>query len=80
MILNYQEEKRLEEKSTGRTAEHRLATVQSVSGGRAVLLFDGEEAASTKQYKTNADVTFYAGDRVLCARVSGSYVVMMRIG
>ena len=79
MILGYQEEKRLEGRGNETSAEHRMATVQSVTGGKAVLLFDGEDAASTKTYKTNADITFNAGDMVLCARVSGSYVVMMRI-
>lgn len=78
-MMGYQEEKRLEKQVGGTAAEHRIATVQSVSGGKAVLLFDGEDAASTKPYKTNADVTFAAGDRVLCARVSGSYVVMLRL-
>lgn len=33
-----------------------------------------------KHYRCNPDVTFAAGNRVLIARVSGSYVVLCKVG
>lgn len=74
MILNYQEEKRLEDQNKENAAEHRIATVTAVSGKKMRLQFEGEDNASNKYYRGIATVS--AGKRVLCARVSGTYVVL----
>lgn len=44
------------------------------------LIFPGQTEATDKHYRCNPDVTFAGGDRVLIARVSGSYVVLCKIG
>lgn len=44
------------------------------------LIFPGQPEATAKHYRCNPDVTFSAGDRVLIARISGSYVVLCKVG
>ena len=44
------------------------------------LIFPGQTEATAKHYRCNPDVTFAAGNRVLIARVSGSYVVLCKVG
>lgn len=49
------------------------------STGRPKIVFDGETIASTKQYPYLAPYTPTAGDRVLLARVAGSYVIIGKV-
>lgn len=57
-----------------------LATVGAKYTDGVSLIFPGQTAATAKHYRCNPDVTFAAGNRVLIARVSGSYVVLCRVG
>lgn len=61
-------------------AENVLAVVDSVGTAGLRLRLEGEETAGEKQYKCNTSVKFAAGDRVYCVRVSGTYVVICKIG
>lgn len=49
------------------------------SSGRPRIVFDGETAASTKQYPYLSSYIPVAGDRVLLARVAGSYIVIGKV-
>ena len=51
----------------------------SYSSGRPKIVFDGETTASTKQYPYLAPYAPTAGDRVLLAKVAGSYVIMGKV-
>lgn len=55
-------------------AEVRLATVTAVIGKKMKLLFDGEETAGEMAYK--GIYTASVGQRVLCIKVAGTYVVL----
>lgn len=76
-MLEYYEEKQLQKQGTATTTEHRIAVVKGVSGSKMQLLFDGEKTASDKYYRGLSTVS--VGKRVLCARVSGTYVVLGEI-
>ena len=56
-----------------------LATVGSYTTAGATLIFDGQTTATTKRYKRLASYTPAAGDRVLVAKISGSYVILGKI-
>lgn len=57
-----------------------LATVGAKYADGVSLIFPGQTAATAKHYKCNTAVTLAAGDRVLITRVSGSVVVICKIG
>lgn len=57
-----------------------LATVATKHADGLSLIFDGQTAATTKHYKCNTAVTFAAGSRVVCLRISGSWVVAFAFG
>ena len=57
-----------------------LATVGAKYTDGVSLIFPGQAAATAKHYKCNTAVTLAAGDRVLIARVSGSVVVICKVG
>ena len=59
-----------------------LATVAAVTSGGLTLIPDGETEATQKKYKymTSAYPAPAAGDRVVVMRLSGTYVVLGRIG
>ena len=81
LIETYAEQQELEAqeyKDTGWA----LATVDSVDSDGVTLIFPGESASGGKKYKRNRNpsVTFSAGQRVLLAKVSGTYVVVCRVG
>ena len=59
--------------------EMAIGTVSSVTSSGIVLSLDGD-TAGTKKYTCNRTERFSAGDRVLCARKSGTWVVICRIG
>lgn len=57
-----------------------LATIGAWSSGvGATLIFDGQTAATAKRYKRLSTYTPTAGDRVLVAKISGSYVILGKI-
>lgn len=58
----------------------RLATVANYNASTgSTLIFDGETEATTKRYKRISGITFANGDRVLVAKMSGTYVIFGRI-
>ena len=57
-----------------------LATVAAKHADGLSLIFDGQDAATTTHYKCNTAVTFAAGSRVVCLRISGSWVVAFAFG
>ncbi len=57
----------------------RLGKVDSVSGGLPAILFDGEETASGKLYAKLSTYSPSTGDRVLLAKVSGTYIVLGKV-
>ena len=58
-----------------------VAGVSSVSEGGAALILPGTTAATQKLYKKlDAASSLSAGDRVLCARVSGTIIIIDKIG
>lgn len=57
-----------------------LATVAAKYADGLSLIFDGQDAATTKHYKCNTAVNFAAGRRVVCLRISGSWVVAFAFG
>lgn len=66
--------------SSGLPCELRLATVVNFSAtSGSTLLFDGESEATTKRYKRLYSANLSAGYRVLCAKVSGTYVILGRV-
>lgn len=77
MIENYQEKESL---STPQPAPQNFATIGEVYDDGVSLIFDGEENASEKHYKTNAFVVFHPGDRVRIISDSGTYVVEYPVG
>ncbi len=58
-----------------------LATIANYNSSTgATLTFDGQTSATTKRYKHVANgTTPAAGDRVLVAKIAGSYVVLGKI-
>ena len=60
--------------------EFLTATVGAVKLTGLTLIFPGQTEATAKHYRCNPDVTFAAGNRVLIARVSGSHVVLCKVG
>ncbi|WP_281659135.1 hypothetical protein [Halobacillus sp. Cin3] len=54
----------------------RLGKVASTDGR---VNFDGEQSAGLKKYKRLSNYTPSIGDRVLLARVKGSYVILGKI-
>ena len=57
-----------------------LATVAAKYADGLSLIFDGQDAETTKHYKCNTAVTVAAGSRVVCLRISGSWVVAFAFG
>ena len=57
-----------------------MAEVGAVSPAGATLVLPGQETATQKSYKRLASESeLWPGDLVLCARVSGTYVVLGKI-
>lgn len=57
-----------------------LATVAGVHTDGLSLQMDGQAEATSKHYKCNTTATFAAGDRVVCLRISGTWVVAFAFG
>lgn len=56
-----------------------LATIGAVSTGGVTLIFDGQTAATAKEYRRLASYSPEPGDRVLAAKMSGTFVVLGKI-
>ena len=56
-----------------------VGTVSSVSGNGIGITIDGDSSGA-KKYTCNRAARFSSGDRVLCARESGTWVVICKIG
>ena len=78
MIWNDSEEKRNETKEREGQI-YKLAYVDSVTSGIAVIHFFGEENPSEKTYKRLSSYTPAAGDKVLLMKVSGTYVILGKV-
>lgn len=62
------------------SATFRMGTIDpAYSAGRPRIVFDGESAASTKQYPYVSSYTPAKNDKVLLANVAGTYVVLGKI-
>ena len=59
--------------------EMAVGTVSSVSGNGIGITIDGDSSGA-KKYTCNRAARFSSGDRVLCARESGTWVVICKIG
>ena len=53
-----------------------LATVYEADAAGARLTFDGEDTPSQKKYPYLAGQTLHSGQRVVAARMSGTFVVI----
>lgn len=61
-------------------SEFYIGTAADVSSAGIKILFDGQAAATEKRYKIlNTGVQVAADDRVIVAKISGSYVVLGKI-
>lgn len=57
-----------------------LATVGEYDGvSGSTLIFDGTDTPSTKRYKRATSFTLASGNRVLVAKISGTYVILGKI-
>ena len=56
-----------------------LATVGEYSAEGTTLIFDGTDTPTTKQYKRVGPASLSAGDRVLAAKISGTYLILGKI-
>lgn len=76
-MLDYQQEQRILPETD--KSPFRLATVKTISGYSARLLFDGDDAESTKTYRFGATLNLQTGERVVCAKVYGTYVIVAKM-
>lgn len=67
-----------ESEATG--GQLQLAVIDSITTAGTTLILDGQSTAGAKRYKTlRTGTTLRAGDRVLVAKLSGTYVVLGKI-
>lgn len=59
--------------------DFKLATVKSVNSAGVTVILDGETTATSQRFTRLESAAIVAGDRVLLAAVSGSYVVLGKI-
>lgn len=53
----------------------KLAVVKSISSGKTIVQFDGEEESSNKSYSRLGSYLPTVGDRILLLNVGGTYVI-----
>lgn len=53
---------------------------QKYVGDGCTLIFPGQEKASAKKYKCISSAPLLKGDRVIIAEISGSYVILGKLG
>lgn len=59
--------------------DFKLATVKSVNSAGVTVILDGETTTTSQRFTRLESAAIAAGDRVLLAAVSGSYVVLGKI-
>lgn len=64
----------------GTMGEVFTATAASISQAGVTLQLAGQPAPTQKAYKSLSSAVIAAGDSVLCVRISGTIVVLGRIG
>lgn len=64
----------------GTMGEIFVATASAVSESGVSLLLAGQQQATRKTYRSLASAQISAGDQVICVRLSGTIVVLGRIG
>lgn len=62
----------------GDRSQYKIATITDVSG-RTRVRFAGESQSTQKRYSYLSSYTPVVGDRVLMARVKGSYVILGKL-
>lgn len=58
----------------------RIGTVAAKNEEGLQIQFDGDDEAGEKYYKCNTSIRFDVGDRVLTLPISGTYIVLCKIG
>ena len=66
-------------KYKGRDSAFRMAVVTAVQDARPVIRFSGETKPSQKPYKRLATYTPAVGDKVILAKLGGSYVRLAKV-
>lgn len=61
-------------------AELKTGVVDEVEGRLASVKFSGESKSSLKKYKCMASYTPEAGDYVILAYISGTYIILGKVG
>ena len=61
------------------SANYKIGTVGTVNGNKAKIIFDGEQVQSGKEY-LGVGYTPSINDRVLLINVSGTYLILGKIG
>lgn len=74
MIESFQEQTELQ-KSSGSVTPHEYATIGAVYEDGISLIFDDNDAESTKHYLSASNVKFTSGDRVKIRKTFGTYII-----
>lgn len=56
-----------------------LAEIAEIDSEGCTLIFEGDEVPTKKKYKRNTSATFRVGQRVLCFRMAGTWIVAFPI-
>lgn len=70
---------KLKDYETPQEPSFRMATVSEVKSGLPYLTFYGEETQREKSYKRLASYTPAVGDKVICAKLNGSYTILGKV-
>ncbi len=57
----------------------RMAIITAIQDGRPIIRFSGETKPSQKPYKRLAAYNPVVGDRVILAKLGGSYVILGKV-
>lgn len=81
MIYNSAQERAqdYDKKYKGRESAFRMAVVTAIQDGRPVIRFSGETKPSQKPYKRLDAYNPTVGDKVILAKLSGSYVILGKV-
>ena len=70
----------LKETNKEPSSQFAMGTIaQGYSSGRPLVVFDGDDASGKKEYPYLSSYTPAGGDRVLLAKVAGSFVIVGRV-
>ncbi|MDB1980078.1 hypothetical protein PMZ73_21055 [[Clostridium] symbiosum] len=80
MFDNSKDKIREEREFFGRDSESfRMAEVAALSGGRPIVKFYGETKNSQKAYKYLSGYSPVVGDKVIMAKIGGTYVILGKV-